>query len=78
MNILDKFNRIDTVSLFSTLSIFLIISFTSYKIINNNLETYLSDSKYSNEDFIAINDDSLDSESDSLKYAPTLLIGNDR
>ena len=38
----------------------------------------MSDSKYLNDNIIAINDDSLENHADSLKYVPTLLIGNDR
>jgi len=76
--LINSFKNLKTMQLAATASILLVITFSTYKISSFNNSDNISDID-SKQELIAINDDTLFENEDSLDYnKPTLLIGNDK
>ena len=77
IQILDKLSDFRIASVAATFSLIFVFSFVTYKISSPENINLTNGSEEYNNNLIAVNDDSLNSLPDSLKYQPTLLIGND-
>ena len=76
--ILDQVTNLDTMPKLAVISVFFVLSFTLFKINSSNYNNLSNSTIDNSQDLIAIADDSLSQESDSLSHDPTLLISKDK
>jgi len=77
--IMKNWRNFKTVPMLATISVFLVISFSTFKIVSNDNTIDNIGNIDSKHELIAINDDTLSESEDTLNYnKPTLLIGNDK
>ena len=76
--ILDQVSNLDTMPKLAVTSVFFVLSFTLFKINSSNYNNLSNSTINDNQDLIAIVDDSLSQQSDSLSHDPTLLISKDK
>jgi len=76
--VLDQIINLDTIPKLAVTSVFFVLSFTLFKINSSNLNNLSNSSIDDAIDLIAIAEDSLSQQSDSLSHDPTLLISKDK
>ena len=74
----DQITNLDTIPKLAVTSVLFVLSFTLFKINSSNYNNLSNSTIDDNQDLIAIADDSLSQQSDSLSHDPTLLISKDK
>ena len=74
----DQITNLDRIPKLAVTSVLLVLSFTLFKINSSNYNNSLNSTIDDSQDLIAIVDDSLSQQSDSLSHDPTLLISKDK
>ena len=74
----DQIINLDAMPKLAITSVLFVLSFTLFKINSSNYNNLSNSTINDNQDLIAIVDDSLSQQSDSLSHDPTLLISKDK
>jgi len=74
----DQIINLDTIPKLAATSVLFVLSFTLFKINSSNYNNLSNSTIDDSQDLIAIVDDSLSQQSDSLFHDPTLLISKDK